>query len=230
MTRSSRFVLAGFGVGLVVMVAALQLGGGAPEPSPAGIPDPGQLVGWALPAATFLTRVAAVVVVGFLLAAVFLLPTSKDVVEGLSVSAVSLASRWAVIWSLASLTLFVLAVSDVFAKPITGLSYSMVTSMAFDASLGRALLVQAIAAAVLAVACRWTIGVRPLAVWLGVASAALLPVSLTGHATASGSHDLATTSLFLHVVGICLWVGGLVALCWVAIRGSKRLPDATARY
>jgi putative copper resistance protein D len=229
-TRSSRFAVAGFGVGLLVMAAALQIGGGAPEPSPAGIPDPGQLVGWALPATTFLTRVAAVAVIGFLLAAAFLLPTSKDVVEGLSVSAVSLASRWAVVWSLASVVLFALTVSDVFAKPLGGLSYSMFTSAGFETSLGRALLVQAAAAAVLAVACRWTIGVRQLAAWLGVACAMLLPVSLTGHATASGSHDLATTSLFLHVVGVCLWVGGLVALGWVALRGSKRLPDATARY
>jgi len=229
-TRSSHLVVAGFGVGLLVMVAALQLGGGAPEPSPTGIPDPGQLVGWALPATTYLTRVAAVVVVGLLLAAVFLLPTSKDVVEGLSVTAVSLASRWAVVWSLASLALFVLSVSDVFAKPLTGTSYSMFTSMAVEASIGRALLVQAAVAAVLAVVCRWTIGVRPLAVWLGVASAVLLPVSLTGHSTAAGSHDLATTSLFLHVVGVSVWVGGLVALGWVALRGSKRLPDATARY
>ena len=230
MTRASRFVAVGFGVGLLVMVATLQIGGGAPEPSPVGIPDPGPLVGWALPATTFLTRVAAVVVIGFLLAAVFLLPTSTDVVEGLSVAAVALASRWAVVWSLASLAVLVLAVSDVFARPLTGLSFSMVTSVAFETSLGRALLVQAAAAAVLAVAVRWTIGVRPLAVWLGVASAVLLPVSLTGHSTASGSHDLATTSLFLHVVGVCLWVGGLAALCWVALRGSKRLADATARY
>jgi putative copper resistance protein D len=229
-TRSWRFILAGFGIGVLVLVAALQVGGGAPDPSPAGIPDPGRLVGWALPATTYLMRAAVVVVIGFLLAAVFLMPTSKDVVEGLSVTAVSLASRWAVVWSLASLALFVLAVSDVFAKPLTGLSFSMVTSMAFETSLGRALLVQAGAAAVLAVVCRWTIGVRPLAVWLGVALAALLPVSLTGHTTASGSHDLATTSLFLHVVGVCIWVGGLVALGWVALRGSKRLPDAIARY
>ena len=89
---------------------------------------------------------------------------------------------------------------------------------------------QALAAAVIAVACRWTIGVRPLAVLLGLALATLLPVSLTGHAASAGSHDLATTSLFLHVVGVVLWTGGLVALGWVALRGSKRLPDAIARY
>ena len=230
MTRSLRLALAGFAVGLVVMVVALQVGDGAPRPSPAGIPDPGLLVGWTLPALTYLTQISAVLVAGFLLAAVFLLPTNKDVAEGLSVSTVSLASRWAVVWSVASIVVFVLTVSDVFARPLTDLSFSLFTSLAFDSSLGRALLVQAVAAAVVAAACRWTIGVRPLAVWLGVALATLLPVSLTGHTTSAGSHDLATTSLFLHVVGVSVWVGGLVALGWVALRGSKRLPDAIARY
>ena len=212
------------------MVTALEIGGGAPKPSPAGIPDPGLLVGWGLPAASFLTALSAVAVAGFLLLAVFLLPTTKDVVEGLSVTAVGLASRWAAVWSIASLVVFVLTVGDVFARPLTDLSFRLFTSLGFDTSLGRALLVQAVAAAVVSLACRWTIGVRPLAVWLGVALAALFPVSLTGHSASSGSHDLATTSLFLHVVGISVWVGGLAALGWVAVRGSKRLPDAVARY
>ena len=230
MTRTLRLALLGFAAGLVVMVASLQIGGGAPVPSPAGIPDPGPLVGWALPASGFLTQIAAVTVAGFLLAAVFLLPTSKDVVEGLSVTAVSLASRWAAIWSVASLVLFVLTVCDVFARPLSGLSFTLVTSLAFETSLGRALLVQALAAAAIAVACRWTISVRPLTIVLGLALATLLPVSLTGHSASSGSHDLATTSLFLHLVGVVIWTGGLLALGWVALRGSKRLPEAVARY
>ncbi len=230
MTRTVTLVVGGFAAGLIVMVLSLEIGGGAPTPSPAGIPDPGPLVGWALPATTFLTQVAAVAVAGFLLAAVFLLPTTKDVVEGLSVSAVSLASRWAAVWSVATLVLFLLTVGDVFARPLGGLTFSLISSLATEASLGRALLVQALAAAVIAAVCRWTIGVRPLAVLLGFALAALLPVSLTGHAASAGSHDLATTSLFLHVVGVVLWSGGLLALGWVALRGSKRLPAAVARY
>src|SRR5690625_5631506 len=33
------------------LVLALSIGGGAPEPSPPGIPDPGPLTGWGLPSA-----------------------------------------------------------------------------------------------------------------------------------------------------------------------------------
>ncbi len=230
MTRATVLTVGGFAVGLLAMVAALGLGQGAPEPTPAGIPDPGQFVGWALPATGYLTRVAAIAVAGFLLVAVFLLPSTKDVVEGLSVTAVTLASRWAVVWSVASLLLFVLTVSDTFARPLTDLSWSLISSLASETSIGRALLVQAASALVVAVACRWTIGVRSLAIWLGIVLATLVPVSLTGHAASSGSHDLATTSLFLHVVGVCIWVGGLMALGWVAYRGSKRLPEAIARF
>lgn len=230
MTRSLRLTLGGLTLGIVVMVLALELGQGAPRPAPAGIPDAGPFVGWALPAVDYFTQLAAVAVVGFLLAAVFLLPTGHYVVEGLSVSAVTLASRWAAVWSIATIVQFVLTVSDVFARPLTDLSFSLFSSLVTETSLGRALLAQAFAAAVVAFACRWTIGVRPLAVWLGVSLATLLPVSLTGHAASSGSHDLATTSLFLHVVGVSIWVGGLIALGWVAVRGSKRLPAAIARY
>lgn len=230
MTRPFGFSLAGFAVGLLVMVASLEIGGGAPVPSPAGIPDPGTLVGWALPTSGYLTQIAAVAVAGFLLTAVFLLPTSKDVVEGLSVAAVSLASRWAATWSVASLVLFVLTACDVFARPLSGLSLNLISSLAFETSLGRALLVQALAAAAIAVACRWTISVGPLAIVLGVALATLVPVSLTGHSASSESHDLATTSLFLHLVGVVIWTGGLLALGWVALRGSKRLAEAVARY
>ena len=123
MTRTTRLVLGGFAAGLIVMVAVARDRRRRPHPSPAGIPDPGPLVGWALPATTYLTQIAAVAVAGFLLAAVFLLPTTKDVVEGLSVSAVSLASRWAAVWSVATLVLFLLTVSDVFARPLGGLSF-----------------------------------------------------------------------------------------------------------
>lgn len=230
MSRATRLVLTGFGLGVLVMVAALEIGQGAPQPSPPGIPDPGAFVGWALPVATFVSRLCGVAVIGFLLATVFLLPSTRDEAEGLSVTSVHVAGRWAWGWAVTSLAVFLLTVSDVFARPLTDLSPRLVSSLAFETSLGRALLIQAGVAVVLAIACRWTLGLRALALWLGVALAALLPVSLTGHSSSADSHDLATTSLFLHVVGVSLWVGGLVALGWVAVRGSKRLPEAVQRY
>ena len=40
----------------------------------------------------------------------------------------------------------------------------------------------------------------------------LLPLALTGHSSAGGSHDLATNSLLIHLFAGALWAGGLLAL------------------
>ncbi len=121
-----------------------------------------------------------------------------------------------------TIALFFLNVSDIFAKPLTDLSSPFITGYA-DTSAGRLSCCRRSALRLVAAATRWTLGTKALAGALGLALATLGPITLTGHAASSGSHDLATTSLLLHVIGVTLWVGGLVALGWVALRGSKRL-------
>lgn len=228
MTRSTRDVLLAFLVAGAVMVLCLDLGGGAPKPALTDA-DPGQFVGWAVPFTKVLMDASAVFVIGFLAAAVFLLPSKQDEVEGLSVQAVRIAGRWAAVWSAASIFYFFVQVAETFGKPLDEQSWAFIEGYA-RASEGRAVLLQALAAAVVAVAVRWTLGTKSLAGILGIALAGLAPIALTGHTASSGSHDLATTSLLLHLVGVTLWVGGLAALGWVAVRGSKRLEAAIARF
>ncbi len=57
---------------------------------------------------------------------------------------------------------------------------------------------------------------------------ALLPPALTGHAAAAGNHQLAVTSLAIHVLGAALWAGGLVAL--LTLPKPAHLAGAAARY
>lgn len=228
MTRTTRDVLLGFLLGAVVLVVCLDLGGGAPGPALTDA-DPGQFVGWAVPFTKLLMDASAVFVIGFLAAAVFLLPSNQAEVEGLSVQSVRIAARWAIVWSAASVFYFFLQISENFGKPLGGLSWAFIDGYA-GTSAGRSYLLQALAAAIIAIAARWTLATKPLAAILGIALAGLAPVALTGHTASSGSHDLATTSLLLHLVGVTLWVGGLAALGWVAVRGSKRLEAAIARF
>ncbi|MGZ5368478.1 MAG: cytochrome c oxidase assembly protein [Aeromicrobium sp.] len=231
MTRPTRWAAASFLAALAVLVIALELGGGAPQSVPEGIPDPGLVTGWGLPAIKLVTDFAAVLTIGFLVAAVFLLPSSGDWVQGLSVTAARIASRCAAVWAASTVALYFLTVSDVFAVPLgKSFSWALASSLLTDSSIGRGILGQAAIALVVALAARWTIGVRSLAIVLGFALAGLAPISLTGHAASSGSHDLATVSLLLHFVGASLWVGGLAALGWVAVRGSKRLEPAIGRF
>jgi putative copper resistance protein D len=214
----------------VTVIAALMLGGGAPQPSAPGLPDAGPFVGWTLPLVGLLARLASVATIGFLVAATFLLPNRGSEVEGLSAVAVTRAGAAATAWSAASIVQYVFTVADVFGRPLPALSFPLLWTLAVDTSLGRALLVQAAVAAAVALACRWTRSVPQLALSVVAAILALLPVSLTGHSAATAAHDLATTSLFIHAAAASVWVGGLAALVWVAIRGSKRLPAALQRY
>ncbi|MDQ3158124.1 MAG: bifunctional copper resistance protein CopD/cytochrome c oxidase assembly protein [Actinomycetota bacterium] len=231
MSRSTRWVAASFLAALAVLVIALEFGGGAPQAVAEGIPDPGVITGWGLPLIKLVTDVAAVTTIGFLVATVFLLPSSGDSVQGLSVTAARIASRCAAVWAASTGVLYFLTVSDYFAVPLhRSFNWAFASSLVTDQAVGRGILGQAVVALAVALAARWTIGVRSLALVLGLALAGLAPVSLTGHAASSGSHSLATTSLLLHIVGASLWVGGLVALGWVAVRGSKRLDPAIQRF
>ena len=230
MTQTLRDTLVGFIVAGLALAAFLVLGGGSYERAPIGIADPGAFVGWALPFTKLLNDLAAVLVIGFLVAAAFLLPSPQAEVKGLSVEAVRLASRWATVWAVMSVVYFFLKVSgDIFGKPLTQLAWADITGFLGFAE-GRAILLQAAGAAVIAVATRLTLSTRSVAATLGLSMATLGPIALTGHSASSGSHDLATTSLYLHILGVSLWVGGLAALAWVAMRGSKRLDTAVARY
>jgi putative copper resistance protein D len=58
----------------------------------------------------------------------------------------------------------------------------------------------------------------------------LIPLGLTGHSSAGGSHDLATNGLLIHLVAASLWAGGLLALLPHALRGGGHLGLAARRF
>jgi len=219
-------VLAGAVLGLVVLLLAP---GSAPRALPAGLPDPGPVVGWALPISRLLADLFATVTVGFLLVAVVLLPSGERL-EGLAVQAVRWASRAAWVWLAAALVHYWANVGDLYGRPLASVDLQQLWDFAWLFPTGRGLLVHALAALVVALWSAWTFSVRQLAIAVLVALGGIAAVGLTGHSASAGSHMLATASLVLHLTGVVLWVGGLIALAWVALRGSRRLEDAVARY
>src|SRR5215218_6071377 len=158
MTRTTRDVLLAFLLAGAVMVLCLDVGGGAPQPALTDA-DPGQFVGWAVPFTKLLMDASAVFVIGFLAAAVFLLPSNQAEVAGLSVQSVRIAARWAVLWSAASILYFFLQVAETFGRSLGGLSWAFIDGYA-GTSAGRAVLLQAVAAGLVAIAARWTLGAK----------------------------------------------------------------------
>lgn len=222
-------VLGVVGGALLALVALLVLTGSAPKPLPEGLQDPGRIVGWSLPISRLMSDLFATATVGFLLVAVVLLPSGERL-EGLSVQAVRLASLSAAIWTVSALVQYWANVAEVYGRTFTGVELEQLIDYSRLFPTGRGLLVQALAALVVAVWSFWTFSVRQLAICIVVALAGVTAVGLTGHSASAGSHMLATSSLVLHLAGVVLWVGGLIALAWVAVRGSRRLDEAVERY
>ncbi len=213
--------------GIGVLVAALQFGHGV-NPAIAGLPDPGRFTAWALPAFRLLVDVSATLTVGLTTTAAFLLPGT-----GRTVCAAGFRMlRWATVtasgWAAATVVLLVLSASDLLGRPVGRLSGASVISFATTVSQGQALVVQAGLAAVVAAVAGFGLSRVAAAGTALLALVAVLPPAFTGHAAGAGNHQVAVTSLALHIGAAVLWVGGLAAL--VTLRRTGALAGVATRY
>ncbi|WP_239133537.1 cytochrome c oxidase assembly protein [Rugosimonospora africana] len=213
---------------LAVLVLALEGGHGLNATTITGLPDPGRFVDWALPVVTLLIEALGTLTVGLCVAAAFLLPGKERTVGAQGFRMLRLATGFALAWTVASLALLVLSVSDLLGQPLSQLGPRSVYSFAVSVSQGQALLVQAGMALVLAILTRVGLSRTNAACCAVLAVVAVLPPAFTGHAAGAGNHQIAVTSLALHVGAAALWVGGLAAL--LLMRRSRLLAAAAARY
>jgi cytochrome c oxidase assembly factor CtaG/putative copper export protein len=215
---------------LTAVVVCLNLSGGAPVESPPGLPDPGRLTGWGLPAVKLAADLSALLTIGALLTPALLLPSRQSELRGAAIVVVH-AVRWtAVGWFVAVGAQLVLTLSDLIAIPVWELHASDLASFAWQVPTGRALGVQAILALTVAFASRWILSISETTGLLALSLVALVPPTLTGHSASAGSHDVAVVSLLVHIVGASLWVGGLVSLLWFRALGAKNAAYAVTRY
>ncbi|MFI6432062.1 cytochrome c oxidase assembly protein [Rhodococcus oryzae] len=197
-----------------------------------GIPDPGPLTTYGLPAVKAAGEVAAVLAIGSLLLAAFLVPPQRSgVLDVDGYRAVRTASNAAIVWAACALVLVPLTVSDTSGQPLSAaIQPANLWKAIPQIELAGAWRSTAILAVLLAVGTRlvlrwsWT----PALLLLGVAT--LMPLALTGHSSSGGSHDLATNSLIWHLVAAALWAGGLFALLAHARRRGAYTDVATRRF
>jgi putative copper resistance protein D len=194
-----------------------------------GLPDPGAFTDWALPVVRVGLDAAAAATVGLCVTAAFLLPGEGRTVSPQGFRLLGLAGWGAAGWAMASLALLVLTTADLLGSPLSRLSGAAVVSFATSVSQGQALLLQAGLALVVAVLCRTGVSQMSAASAAVVAFVAVLPPAFTGHAAGAGNHQIAVTSLALHVLAASVWTGGLLAL--LMLRGDAALlAGAAGRY
>lgn len=215
--RRGATVMIGAGAAsLLTLVLVLLLGGGVPQPSLPGLPQASAAVRWGLQVAPLVSNVLGALTVGFALLVGRLLVKTGPV-AGADAGTRGLATAWAGVGLLG----VVLTVAQLAAlTPQGDLLGELVGSVQVRAI---------VAATVLAGAVALAVGRAPRLA-LPLAVAALVPEMLTGHVRTDDAALLAGAGLVVHVVAASLWVGGLVALTWLALRHRTAWTDALAGY
>ena len=211
---------------LIAVFIGLAIGGGA---SARDIGDPGDLVRYGVPVLKTLVNIALAVVVGALALALWAFAASETAYR----KAIDLAAVSAALLTVLSAASLLFIYLDVSQRPFS-----------FDASfgdglalfvtqigLGQGWLWIIILSAATTVFC-FTVANQTALFFVGVFSLSpLIPLALLGHSAAASGHDIAMTSLGLHLVFVAVWLGGLIALVMLRKRVTpERLVTITERY
>ncbi|MCV7424203.1 bifunctional copper resistance protein CopD/cytochrome c oxidase assembly protein [Mycobacterium yunnanensis] len=233
-TRTSAVwpILLGVGVLAGAVAAGLAALSLADALTATGLPDPGPVTNYGLPFVRAAGEIAAVVAVGSFLLAAFLVPPQRTgVLDASGYRALRTGVVASGVWTVCAALLVPLTVSDVTGQPLTSrLDPSAIWSVAGLIDVAGAWRWTALLAAIVTVLAipvlRWS--------WTPLLCAGalvtLLPLALTGHSSAGGSHDLGTNSLFIHLMAGALWAGGLLALLVHALRGGEHAHLAARRF
>ena len=230
--RAGLVILAAVGLSIAVALGLLvvsgQLKGGGPFASSA-------LVRYGLPLVRAVHDLAAALTVGLLAVGTWCLvpergaPTGE--LTGLRLVVIRRAAIAAAVWLAASLTFIVLTAADVSGIRVTdpGFGWLLVTFVG-QIDLGRALGVSALLILVVFTFAVTATHVTTAAWGAALSLVAVLPIALAGHSAVGSDHMNAVDSLAIHLVGVCLWVGGLAALVLIARRLGDQLQVVVTRY
>ncbi|WP_035877305.1 cytochrome c oxidase assembly protein [Cryobacterium sp. MLB-32] len=196
--------------------------------------DPGDLVTHVLPIARVVHDGAAAVTIGLLVLATFALP-GQSIVPGRASYSQWRAARWAVwsasVWAAAGLAVLVFTTANALGVPVSSsLFATQFFYVATELDLGRTLLLSVGCVVTLLVILLVTTRVSWIATATVLSILALLPLALSGHAAGSDEHGNAVNSMAIHLVGVTVWVGGLVALLVMRKHLGTALPVVVARY
>jgi cytochrome c oxidase assembly factor CtaG/putative copper export protein len=191
------------------------------------VSDPGAMVRWGLPVSKAIHNVSLATVIGGLIFAAGILPPTIDRHRSRSRSqeddapehpaftrALAIAAAAGVAWTLSSIAVLVLTYADVAGQSVSGdaeFTRALVFFMT-DIPTGRAWLAVTIIAAVVTTALFGVRSLTALALTLVLALIGLVPTALIGHSASSSDHEGAISSLGMHLVGVSVWVGGIVVL------------------
>ncbi len=214
---------------LVALAVSLMAAAFSGASDPVLLADAGPVVRWGQVVVGVVRDLAAAATVGLLVVGAFLAP------EGRRTRRRELAARsagWtAALWSVSAAVLLVLGFADLAGLPLgsPGLVAELLANVVALESVRLSAIEVALAAVLSGVA--FVVRTRGGLAWAAALSlATLLPLSYTGHVSGTEGHETAVTALGLHLVGVTVWLGGLLAVLLLRPHLGTALPVTVARF
>jgi len=165
---------------------------------------------------------SATTLIGLLLAMAFFIreERSKFLPEAIRIR--NLAIIPAAVWLISSIGVLFVQLADLLAIPILE-SFDLVVARSFltQTALGKSFAINIAAAAIVLILIPRISRTTGSIFLLGITFIGVLAPVFQSHTSSSGNHGLAIGSLLIHVIGISLWVGGIIAL--ILINKSERI-------
>lgn len=211
--------------------------------------DAGRFMRWSLPVAETLHNFAMISVMGSLLFAIGIVPRFSDSTwrknrinmahkysaeqrqKNLErdeyppfVSLLNFGAAMAVAWTILALCVLILAYADISGRPVslTSAYTSELTSYITTIDSGKQQATTVIVAAVVATLIFGVRSLMGLFLTLALSMIALVSMALGGHSSGGDDHMGAVNSLGLHLLGVALWCGGLIALAYISRQVSAQ--------
>ncbi|WJY68645.1 cytochrome c oxidase assembly protein [Corynebacterium auris] len=204
-----------------------------------GIPDPGVVTTFGLPALRGAVWVLTALAAGSFLFSAFLVPPRRggEDLNGAQLTVDGHIAARTAAWAslsvaLCSLVMIPLVLSDVSGTPfgqvvLQPASWQLALSQVADAGVWLTVAVFALVVGVAGLV--WHTWWSQVVLFLG-SVIVVMPLGLTGHSASGGNHDLGTNSYLWHLVFLLVWVGALMALVAHGRRLGPDLPRAVERY
>ncbi len=208
---------------LAVLTAALIYGGAV---APMQFSDPGPIVRWGSPISKLIMNLSMAATVGSLIFAAF--ATNEQ--ERVNIRPV--AAWGSSLWLASGAVYFILTFLSASGSQLSfGPEFSdSLWLFATEIELGVLMAWNLVFAFVLSLTTIAFTSRLALLFNIALAVGGLYPLAESGHASSDVGHALAVNSMLMHIAGVSVWLGGLVALFVVFYSNSERSGELTRRY
>ena len=201
------------GVATVALVGGLYAAGGAWHPALTGLPDAGQVITWALRATQLIGLILGLRIIGLLIAATFVLPTTQDTILKESIATVRSAATLAAVWAVTGITTGILTLAVALGLTASQVATpGIVGTYLWSLPAARNYVLAAALAALIAIAAPVVASLNSMLGLIVIAAAGIAMPLLGSHSASLGDHSLAVTSSTIHGLAASIWIGTLWAV------------------